>query len=89
MFLMFGRLQALVPSEGTPPRHSEERHGEILFSFKPIKFSMLWIKPELEVKPEVGNKTIVTKHNLFATLYTLLKTCKLHNDEFSLRHPSV
>ncbi|XP_060749150.1 receptor activity-modifying protein 2 isoform X2 [Tachysurus vachellii] len=27
MFLMFGRLQALFPSEGTPLRHSEEQHG--------------------------------------------------------------
>ncbi|KAK3552217.1 hypothetical protein QTP86_005984 [Hemibagrus guttatus] len=27
MVLMFGRLQALVPSEATPPRRSEEQHG--------------------------------------------------------------
>lgn len=29
MVLMFGRLQALVPSEAIPPKRSEEQHGEI------------------------------------------------------------
>lgn len=62
MVLMFGRLQALVPSEATPPKRSEEQRGEI------SNVRTLWIEPLVKVYLmycKWYQSWEVTKHNSF------------------------
>ncbi|KAG7334731.1 hypothetical protein KOW79_001327 [Hemibagrus wyckioides] len=54
MVLMFGRLQALFPSEATPPRRSEEQHGPgdiPLFPGIPITTPLTTTSISTEEKP--------------------------------------